>query len=125
MQIFSNLIFIRRYCFAILMLFGVVACSSAPDNGRGTQPLAQGKPLIYVSSLRSPRDVGACLRERLPNVRASRNGNMTQLDVGQGSWVIVLAPSSTGGTIVRVGPPARGAEPKESEMRFHMARCLT
>ncbi|WP_233203411.1 MULTISPECIES: hypothetical protein [Mycetohabitans] len=95
------------------------------DNGHGGSPLTQVKPLIYVSSLRSTRDISACLRERLPNVCASRSGETTELNVGRGSWVILLTPSATGGTIVSVAQPARGAKPEESEMRFHVARCLT
>ncbi|KAG0188672.1 hypothetical protein DFQ28_004527 [Apophysomyces sp. BC1034] len=121
----SKPVFIRRFCFTFVTVLGIAACSSAPDGGRATQSLSQDKPLIYVASLRSTRDVSACLREHLPNVHASRNGDITQLDVGRRSWVIMLTPSTTGGTIVRVEKPASGARPEESEMRFHMARCLT
>ncbi|WXK38197.1 hypothetical protein IHE29_02480 (plasmid) [Mycetohabitans rhizoxinica] len=121
----SHSAFIRRCCFTFATVLSMAGCSSATNGGHGASPLAQNKPLIYVSSLRSMRDVSACLRERLPNVRASRSGETTELDIGRGSWVILLTPSATGGTIVSVAQPARGAEPEESTMRFHVARCLT
>ncbi|MEJ2769412.1 hypothetical protein [Mycetohabitans sp. B46] len=118
-------VFIRRCCFTFATVLSVAGCSSATNGGHGASPLAQDKPLIYVASLRSMRDVSACLRERLPNARASRRGEMTELNIGRGNWVILLTPSATGGTIVRVAQPASGAQPAEVEMRFHLARCLT
>ncbi|MCG1042095.1 hypothetical protein KQH60_05805 [Mycetohabitans sp. B8] len=121
----SHCVLIRRSCFTFATVLGMAGCSSATNGGHGASPLAQDKPLIYVSSLRSTRDVSACLRERLPNARASRSGEMTELNIGRGHWVILLTPSATGGTIVRVAQPASGAQPEESEMRFHLARCLT
>ncbi|WXK24528.1 hypothetical protein IHE33_14290 (plasmid) [Mycetohabitans endofungorum] len=121
----SHCAFIRRCCFTLATVLSMAGCSSATDSGHSGSPLAQVKPLIYVSSLHSMRDISACLRERLPNVRASRSGETTELNVGRGSWMILLTPSATGGTIVSVAQPARGAKPEESEMRFHVARCLT
>lgn len=120
---------VGAYCFAIGTLIGVAACSTPPAPQAGVSG-SGAAPLIYVSSLRAPADVTACLRGRLPRVSTSRHAGATELDVGAGSrahdWVITLMPSSTGGTIVKVQRPTSGeGNPEEPEMRFHVARCVT
>jgi hypothetical protein len=126
MRFVVNLGAISRHCFAIGLVAGMAACSSSPGPQAGA---AQAASMIYVSSARTPTDVAACLRSRLPSVRASRSAGVTELDVGPGSradhWSITLTPSSRGGTVIDVRQPPSGGDPDETAMRFHIARCAT
>lgn len=82
--------------------------------------------MVYVSSQRSPASIANCLEDRLPRVRASKDGRTTELAVGSSthaSYVVTLVPSGNGSVVRVTHDESASNDPPESEMRFHIARC--
>ncbi|RQH09046.1 sugar ABC transporter ATPase [Paraburkholderia dinghuensis] len=102
----------------------VAACSSAPPP----QAAANGEPMIYVSSARSPSSIANCLEDRLPRVHESKAGSATELSIGSGSdasYFVTLTPSGNGSVIRVTHGASRSDDPPEPELRFDVARCTT
>lgn len=102
----------------------LAACGSTPTPSDEASDAAA--PMVYVSSQRSPASIANCLEDRLPRVRASRDGKTTQLAVGSSSnasYVVTLTPSGRGSVVRVTHDPSASDDPPEDEMRFHIARC--
>ncbi len=83
---------------------------------------------MYVSSQRAPASIAACLKDRLPRVRASQVGSATELAVGSdsnNSYFITLTPQNAGSAIKVMRPANSPDDPPEEELRFDIARCAT
>jgi hypothetical protein len=117
---FRSMPMFSRLSACLLSSLALAACGSASGP-----ELRASKPVIYVSTQRTPADVASCLEERLPSVSASRVGGASELTVGSNAWLVTLTPSGYG-SIVKVqksdGDYGRLPEP---EMRFDIARCTT
>jgi hypothetical protein len=84
--------------------------------------------MIYASSSRSPNSIANCLEDRLPRVRESRDGDVTELSVGSdsdASYFVTLTPSGRGSVIRVTHGASRSDDPPEPELRFDVARCTT
>lgn len=112
-----------RRLFAVAPFLLVAACGSNPPSGASASD--GHAPMVYVSSAHSPASIASCLEHRLPRARESRQGNATELNVGNGSYFVTLTPSSYGSVIRVIQNASHGGNPPESEMRFHIARCAT
>jgi len=102
----------------------VAACGSTPPSGTASS----GETMIYASSARSAASVASCLEDRLPNVHASREGNMTELSVGSrsdASYLVTLTPNGYGSVIRVMHGASASNDPPEEELRFDVARCTT
>lgn len=100
------------------------ACSSAPTPQAG----ANGEPMIFVSSARTPTSIANCLEDRLPRIHESTTGNGTELSIGSNpdaSYFVTLTPSSYGSVIRVTHGTSRSDDPPEPELRFDVARCAT
>ncbi|HTH61340.1 MAG TPA: sugar ABC transporter ATPase [Paraburkholderia sp.] len=108
---------------AVVPVAVLAACGSTPMP---PDEASADAPMVYVSSLRSPSSIASCLKDRLPRVRTSKDGQATELAVGSSShasYFVTLTPSSSGSVVRVTHDPSASNDPPEGEMRFHIARC--
>jgi hypothetical protein len=108
---------------AVAVIASLAACGSSKGPARDASV-----PLMYVSSQRAPASIAACLKDRLPRVRASQVGSATELAVGSdsnNSYFITLTPQNAGSAIKVMRPANSPDDPPEEELRFDIARCAT
>ncbi|WJF89255.1 sugar ABC transporter ATPase [Paraburkholderia bonniea] len=115
------------FATAIAAALLLSACGSPGPAARAD---SAAKPMMHISSARSPAAIVNCLTSRLARAQSANTGSTTEITVGANSnpayWVTLTPAGSGYGAVVKVLHPANAPEdPPEPEMRFNIARCTT